>query len=220
MDGPLTFGLLVGLFTLVLYLSQRRGAPVAPVAPQPSPSFASPFLSATGGSAAVPAPPPSPFPAAAPSSEADGAVVAAPASPEAGAAPPAAAKLSILSFALIIIPLNLVWAYAQELVGATAYGTCASPSDGNCERFRSIPVMNLLQALLASAVAWVCAVYKGASISRVGPMTDLLPVCFDANRTRAPYSPYSPPKKQTLTPILNPNQPGGALPHGGVTRGL
>lgn len=63
-------------------------------------------------------------------------------------------------------------------MGATAYGTCASPEDANCERFRSIPVMNLLQALLASAVAHACILWRGASFRRVGPMADLLPAAL------------------------------------------
>ena len=71
-----------------------------------------------------------------------------------------------------------MWAWAQELVGATAYGTCSQPSDANCERFRSIPVMNLLQALLASAVAAACIWWRGAAFKRVGPMTDLLPAAL------------------------------------------
>lgn len=48
---------------------------------------------------------------------------------------------------------NLMWSVVQERVGATEY--CA---DGVCERFKSIPVMNLLQASASALVALVAMI--------------------------------------------------------------
>ena len=50
-----------------------------------------------------------------------------------------------------IISCNLLWGVVQERVGATQYCDAAGE---HCERFRSIPVMNVLQACAAALVAW------------------------------------------------------------------
>jgi UDP-galactose transporter B1 len=50
-----------------------------------------------------------------------------------------------------IISFNLMWGVVQERVGATSY---CDASGERCERFRSIPVMNLLQAAISAAVAY------------------------------------------------------------------
>jgi UDP-galactose transporter B1 len=53
--------------------------------------------------------------------------------------------------AIGIISFNLLWGVVQERVGATSY---CDASGERCERFRSIPVMNLLQAAISAAVAF------------------------------------------------------------------
>jgi hypothetical protein len=171
----------VGLLTLILYLSRPAAAPPQPsLGRAPPPRRAPPASPARAPPASPPRAPLQPVAPRglkpAPSSPARRAGGPPAPSPRAAGAPPA--RLSVFAYALLIIPLNLVWAYAQELVGATAYGSCASPKDANCERFRSIPVMNLLQALLASAVASACIWWRGAAFKRAGPMLDMLPAAL------------------------------------------
>jgi len=62
----------------------------------------------------------------------------------------------------------LLWGYTQELIADQGYGS-------EEEKFREIPVMNLFQAALATAVAYGCILYKGKGFERVGGALDLLP---------------------------------------------
>ena len=87
------------------------------------------------------------------------------------ASAPARPRASLLFYSVTIISLNLLWGYAQERVGTQQF--CAG--DAECEVFREIPCMNLLQSLLATVVAYLCIWYKGASFQRVGHPLDLLP---------------------------------------------
>ena len=58
--------------------------------------------------------------------------------------------------AIGIIVCNLGWGVVQERVGATKY---CDVNGENCERFTSIPVMNVLQAAIAGAVAYAVAYF-------------------------------------------------------------
>lgn len=61
-------------------------------------------------------------------------------------------KSSSLAVCLVgIMTCNLAWSYFQERVGATKY---CDASGEHCEKFKSIPVMNMVQALAASMLGY------------------------------------------------------------------
>ena len=99
-------------------------------------------------------------------------VQVAPLSPT-GTMPPQS-KRPLLYYVFIIIGLTLLWGYAQERVGAQPY--CEGEGAGRqCERFVSIPVMNLIQAVFATATSFCCIWLMGDRYQRVGSVWDLLP---------------------------------------------
>jgi UDP-galactose transporter B1 len=66
-----------------------------------------------------------------------------------------------------IVVFNLAWGYFQERVGAREYCSDGGGVDGAaaapvCERFASIPLMNLLQAVLATLVPALILQLRGA----------------------------------------------------------
>ena len=85
--------------------------------------------------------------------------------------PPARPARSLLFYAITVISLNLLWGAAQERVGTHEFCT----GSGDCAVFREIPCMNLLQALLATLVAYAAIAWQGAAFRRVGGALDLLP---------------------------------------------
>jgi UDP-galactose transporter B1 len=68
--------------------------------------------------------------------------------------------MRLLTAAAGIMVFNLLWGLVQERVGAQPF--CAEDGqEPHCERFRAVPVMNLVQASLASLVAYLAMRFRG-----------------------------------------------------------